>query len=304
MKDVYDIITEVARQPEDYFALATLIRTKGSSYRRPGARMLICPDGRIIGSLSGGCLEQEVVARAREVLRSGLPAVMTFDTRKRFGCNGAIDIFVEKIASDHFKAIAEDLEARRSALAVTSFPGGRFVQTINPPLRLFIFGEGPDSMPLRQLCLTLGWRAIEAAELPFGAIQADEWTAAIIKTHNYGRDFATLRTLLPLNLRYVGLIGPRARRDQLMNDLLDAGVTINAGFYSPAGIDLGGEIPEQIALELVSEIQRVFAGGSGASLRERRARIHAASSSQPGSPPGVAPPQPGSLDSTDLIGRV
>jgi xanthine/CO dehydrogenase XdhC/CoxF family maturation factor len=159
-------------------------------------------------------------------------------------------------------------------------------------------------MPLRQLCLTLGWRAIEAAELPFGTIQADEWTAAIIKTHNYGRDFATLRTLLPLNLRYVGLIGPRARRDQLMNDLLDAGVTINAGFYSPAGIDLGGEIPEQIALELVSEIQRVFAGGSGASLRERRARIHAASSSQPGSSPGVAPPQPGSLDSTDLIGRV
>jgi xanthine/CO dehydrogenase XdhC/CoxF family maturation factor len=74
----------------------------------------------------------------------------------------------------------------------------------------------------------------------------------------------------------MSLIGPRKRRDQLLNELLDLGVTINAGFFSPAGLDHGAETPEEIALAIVSEIQRVFAGTSGESLRERKQRIHAA----------------------------
>jgi xanthine dehydrogenase accessory factor len=122
----------------------------------------------------------------------------------------------------------------------------------------------------------LGWQTLEiidASELP---IAPDDWTAAIVKSHNYGRDFAALRKLLPLDLRYVGLIGPRKRRNQLLSDLLDLGVTINAGFFAPAGLDLGAETPEEIALAIVSEIQRVFAAASGESLRERKISIHAA----------------------------
>jgi xanthine/CO dehydrogenase XdhC/CoxF family maturation factor len=80
--------------------------------------------------------------------------------------------------------------------------------------------------------------------------------------------------LLSLNLRYAGLVGPRKRRDQLINHLLDLGVTINAGFFSPAGLDLGAEAPEEIALTIVAEIQRVLAKGSGQSLRERKTSIH------------------------------
>jgi xanthine dehydrogenase accessory factor len=89
------------------------------------------------------------------------------------------------------------------------------------------------------------------------------------------RDFAALAKLLPLHLRYVGLIGSRTRREQLLNDLLDAGIASHAGFYSPAGLDLGSETPEEIALAIVAEIQRVLAGGTGRSLRERREAIHA-----------------------------
>jgi xanthine dehydrogenase accessory factor len=77
-----------------------------------------------------------------------------------------------------------------------------------------------------------------------------------------------------MNLRYLGLMGPRRRRDQLLNDLLDVGVAINAGFFAPAGLDLKTEAPEEIALAIVSEIQRVFAGGTGESLRERKFPIH------------------------------
>jgi xanthine/CO dehydrogenase XdhC/CoxF family maturation factor len=106
------------------------------------------------------------------------------------------------------------------------------------------------------------------------SIEPDEWTAAIVKSHNYGRDFAALQELLPLDLRYVGLIGPRKRRNQLLGGLLDLGVTINAGFFAPAGLDLGAETPEEIALAIVSEIQRVFGTGSGDSLRGRKKPIH------------------------------
>jgi xanthine dehydrogenase accessory factor len=83
-----------------------------------------------------------------------------------------------------------------------------------------------------------------------------------------------LQKLLPLNLRYVGLVGPRKRRDQLLNDLLEVGLAINPGFFAPAGLDLGAETPEEIAFSIISEVQRVFGIGSGESLRERKASIH------------------------------
>jgi len=63
---------------------------------------------------------------------------------------------------------------------------------------------------------------------------------------------------------------------KLLGDLLELGVTINAGFFGPAGLDLAAETPEEIALEIIAEIQRVFAHGSGLSLREKKMPIHAA----------------------------
>ncbi|MEY2479898.1 MAG: xanthine dehydrogenase accessory factor [Verrucomicrobiota bacterium] len=275
MKDIYDILREVEKRRGEKFALATLVRREGSSYRRPGARLLICEDGSTIGSLSGGCIEEEVAARGLEVLRTGEPALMSFDTRNRFGCNGKIDILVERVSEKFFVDLAADLEARRSFVATTTFEGEKFVQEIHPPIRVLIFGEGPESAPLSKLCHLLGWETIEIIDPNLLPIRPDEWTAAIVKTHNYGRDFAALQKLLPLNLRYVGLMGPRKRRDQLLNDLLDRDVTINAGFFAPAGLDLAAETPEEIALAIVSEIQRVFAIGTGFSLRERKMPIHA-----------------------------
>jgi len=99
----------------------------------------------------------------------------------------------------------------------------------------------------------------------------------VVKTHNYGRDFSALRMLVPLGVRYLGLIGPRRRRDQLLADLFDITGPIDAELFSPAGLDLGAETPEEIALAIVAEIQSVFAAASVESLRNRRAPIHAVS---------------------------
>jgi xanthine dehydrogenase accessory factor len=295
VKDIYDIIDEFKKRPAQPSALATLVRAEGSSYRRPGARMLICEDGTRVGSLSAGCLEDEVALRAREVLQTGEPTIVSFDTRRRFGCAGRIDIFIERIPEKFFRDLAQNLAARRSCFVITAFgekdDGSRVVRTetdynyeyveeliqkVHPPIRLLIVGDAPDNTPLRSLGNLLGWEVIELADPNLLSIEPDDWTAAIVKSHNYGRDFAALEKLLPTNLRYVGLIGPRKRRDQLMNSLLDLGITVNAGFFAPTGLDLGAETPEEIALSIVAEIQRVFAKGSGESLRERKISIHTA----------------------------
>jgi len=269
VKDIYDIIAEFKERPAQRLALATLVRVEGSSYRRPGARMLICEDGTRAGSLSAGCLEDEVALRAREVLQTGEPTMVSFDTRRRFGCAGKIDIFIEPVSENFLRDLAHNLAARRICFVIAGFgeksAGSRVVRM-----------ETPDRSYGQEHELMLGWEVVELVDPNLLSIEPDDWTAAIVKSHNYGRDFAALEKLLPMNLRYVGLIGPRKRRDQLMNHLLDLGVTVNAGFFAPAGLDLGAETPEEIALSIVAEIQRVFATGSGESLRERKISLHAA----------------------------
>ncbi len=290
MKEIGDIVRAFEQWPREPLALATLVRARGSSYRRCGARMLIAPDGRTVGSLSGGCLEEEVVEQAREVLCTGQPKLLTFDTRRRFGCNGALEIFVESADRNFLSRLSAHHQARQACTIATD-PGANggsrlvqsdeeigpadFVQNVVPALQLLSLGSGPDHTALVGLATALGWavRVLESA----GELENsyDEWTAAVVKTHNYGRDFAALRALMPLGLFYIGLLGPRARREQLLADLLDTGVEAGPNLFAPAGLDLGGDSPETVALSIVAEIQAVSAGGSRVSLRDRKAPIHA-----------------------------
>jgi xanthine dehydrogenase accessory factor len=293
MKEIKEIIAEFERRRGQPLVLATLVRARGSSYRRPGARMLITSDQTTVGSLSGGCLEEEVAERAQEVIATGESVLLSFDTRLRYGCHGAIAILVERVQPELFQHLAAAQRAREECLLAIVFeksdslgteiissmddaPAGAFVEAIRPPLRMILIGGGPDSQPLRTLAAVLGWEVIETEEATALPNDFDEWTAAVVKTHNYGRDYAALEKLLPLGLPYLALLGPRRRRDQLLHTLLEAGVMMRSELFSPAGLDLGAESPEEIALAIVAEIQTVLASASAESLRERTAAIHPA----------------------------
>ena len=104
MREIREIIATFERRRGEPLALATLVRARGSSYRRPGARMLITRDGQTVGALSGGCLEEEVAIRAEEVFATGRPLLLNFDTRLRYGCNGAIEVLVEKLDPETSRA--------------------------------------------------------------------------------------------------------------------------------------------------------------------------------------------------------
>lgn len=250
--------------------------------------MLIAARGAVAGSLSGSCLEDEVIERAQTVLRTGTPDRVVFDTRRRFGCNGALDILIEKASDDLLGKLAANFHTRQPTYIATGWTEGRsriigtfeakptadFVQIIFPSPQILVIGEGPDSLTISTIAHALGWATHHLNSADQLAASYDEWTAAIVKTHNYGRDFAALRTLLPMNLRYIGLMGSRARREQLLGDLLDTGVVPGSSLFAPAGLDLGGESPEAIALAIIAEMQAVFSGGSGNPLRQRKSPIH------------------------------
>jgi xanthine/CO dehydrogenase XdhC/CoxF family maturation factor len=89
----------------DRAALATIVKVQGSAYRRPGARMLIAPDGRTVGSISAGCLDRDVCERAQKVIASGEPMVAVYDTTGAgddvwglgLGCAGLVEILIEPL---------------------------------------------------------------------------------------------------------------------------------------------------------------------------------------------------------------
>jgi len=97
--------------------------------------------------------------------------------------------------------------------------------------------------------------------------------------HNFGRDLLALDRLLPLQLRYVGLLGPKKRHAELLARLGEyRPLDFNAGarnLFAPAGLDIGSEAPEEIALSITSEIAAVLSDRHGGFLRERKSDIHA-----------------------------
>ena len=112
-----------------FAALATVVSVEGSSYRRPGARMLITENEETTGVLSGGCLERDVCERAQKVMRTGAPVVVRYDTTNKddvvwglgLGCNGIIDILIEPAGTERVVGVMQLLAecAERSSRTVS-----------------------------------------------------------------------------------------------------------------------------------------------------------------------------------------
>jgi xanthine dehydrogenase accessory factor len=164
-------------------AMVTLVRVEGSSYRRVGARMLVGVDGGYAGSISGGCLEAEVVRKAQWMVRGGAVverySTLYDDTAEipyGLGCGGTVDLLVEPAGTAEFGVLMEALEAslggeerrvvtwlpehgralRRVVGAEVDAEGG-FEEVIGAPQRLYVFGAGDDAQPMVQMAALLGW---------------------------------------------------------------------------------------------------------------------------------------------------
>jgi len=175
-----------------------------------------------------------------------------------------------------------------------------FEDEIAPPVRLLLFGAGDDAQPLARMAKELGWQVEVADARPASATAArfsgadkvavsrpedaasvplDAWTVAVIMTHRYRDDVALLRALLPRDISYVGLLGPKKREQKILAELATDGFKVTAEMrarlHAPVGLDLGGDTPEQVALAILAEIQSSLAARDARPLRERDRPIHA-----------------------------
>jgi xanthine/CO dehydrogenase XdhC/CoxF family maturation factor len=178
-----------------------------------------------------------------------------------------------------------------------------FLEVIQPPVLLLIFGAGQEALPLTRIAKCLGWNAILADPRP-GLALADRFpladkvicggpakvleemkafsrVAAVVMTHNYMHDFNCLRELNSYSLDYVGLLGPKQRTLRLMQELASVGASLSSlqmeNLFTPIGLDIGAETEEEIALSIAAEVQSVMAHRPGSPLRARSGPIHSVS---------------------------
>lgn len=348
---------ETASTAGQVCVLVTVVATRGSSYRLPGARMLILPDGSRIGAVSGGCLEGEVCRRAHWWTAESPAVLKTFDTSAQddndgfgLGCGGGIDLLLERLDPSATESAAHPLLAQHhvvqtrtsTALAVVvrataqsglrvgeRFAAGSasclpeiarllrccaemcnsftvelregeqsgchvFFESLAPPVQLLICGAGTDAQPVAAQAIALGWSVVvldQRADLArrerfpeatrtvvvkdataMKELQLDERTAAVVMSHSFAQDTFFLETLVPQPIRYLGVLGSRRRTMDLLARL--GRDVMPSHLRAPAGLDIGAETPEQIALSILSEIQACFAHRAGGALRDRAGSIH------------------------------
>lgn len=359
MKEIREILHEVGKLPAGERAvLATVVDLKGSGYRLPGARMLIKADGDAIGTVSGGCLEADVLERAKRVLAEDAPEVFTYDTTAdensvfslNMGCRGVMRVLMEAVTRsspiiDALERVYRERVRIDTAVAISVEGDGditlgqRFFngvecpteealgmmndletfamsdanyqtikyetasgiaefafESIKPPVQLFVLGAGADAVPLANVAHGLGWEVNVCdhrpaflteerfpkcdALVPLDRDVAPEWdvddlTAFVVMNHNYDRDKAMLTGALNSNAFYVGALGPKRRTAQIMEELGHPfSESQLAKLRSPAGLDIGGDTPEAIAISIIAEIQSVLRNRNGGPLRDRTSSIY------------------------------
>ncbi|HZM02004.1 MAG TPA: XdhC/CoxI family protein, partial [Candidatus Saccharimonadales bacterium] len=241
---------------------ATIFKVEGSIPAQVGDRLFLDTHGQMTGPVADSIIKEQLLDAAQRVAQNGHSANVRVETE-----SGALEAFVEMIQA---------------------------------PAALVLFGAGYDAVPMVRLAKELGFHvtvidgrpayaqpgrfpqadAVIAAhpgqELPCAL---DERTSAVIMSHNYLIDRAWLKKLLPLNLRYLGLMGPRKRAEKMTRELrqeesISAAPLPAHRLHNPVGLDIGAEGPEQIALAILAEIQAAWTGHAGGMLREKKGPIH------------------------------
>ena len=226
-------------------ALATVIRVSGSTPQQPGARLLLLHDGRKVGTVGGGAIEQAVVEGLSEILEHGEPRVMVRELGYDLGmcCGGRMELFLEPV---------------------------------EPAPRLILLGAGHVAQPTAALARSVGfrvWVVDEREELttaerfpecqlllqdPASFLRRIQLTAndsVLIITHDHQLDEAALSLASQQPVRYIGMIGSQRKVFRVLQRSAAKGADVDLSrVYAPVGLDIGAEGPEEIAVSIVAEL--------------------------------------------------
>lgn len=249
--------------------------------------------GTVIVLIERGEPATQTLTALRRSVEDREPWVVVIDTSDEtpgtaLVMNGAGEIAWQREGAGDSPSEAEKIAADALAKRLSGRVGRFFVEYLGPPPSLIVFGAGDDAKPLVEFMAELDWhvtvadgrtqllrparfpRVAQMMELQGALGEAPAADAAVVMTHSYEQDRQILRTLLPLGLRYLGILGPRRRTERLVSEIAPGlGLTDEecmARLRSPVGMDLGGHSPSVIALSIAAELQTVVAG-RGAEVR-------------------------------------
>jgi xanthine/CO dehydrogenase XdhC/CoxF family maturation factor len=285
--------------------LAVVVTVAGHTYRGPGALRLWVEGEAPCGVIGGGCVEADLDQRPAPAGPGQLLGYDLSPGEERpwslgAGCGGRLEVWLQALppGMPHpYRSAARWVAAGLPAAVTTVLPGGLqwaeapgglrcgalarapgpgervFVDRRAPAPELLVCGGGPDTAAVLDLGRRLGFRVRQAAGPdPAGLVRgAPAPDAAVVMGHHVERDRAVLEALLAAPggpPRYVGVVGPRARTAGLL-----AGPWPSC-LHAPAGLDLGAEDAEEVALAIVAEVVAALHGHAGGRLGGRPGPIH------------------------------
>jgi xanthine dehydrogenase accessory factor len=249
-EDVFRAVVAALDRGEEA-ALVTIVSTRGSTPQRVGAKMLVFADGRTIGTIGGGCYEHDACGRARAVLGTGRPELVRYE-------------------------LSDDVAAETGLIC-----GGQmevYIEPVETRPHLFIVGAGHVGYHLARIAADLGFRLHvlddrekyasrerfpEADEVVADSVP--EWLSrqalppgayVVIATRGHRYDLDALKALAGRELRYVGMIGSRAKVHRVMDALAADGVPVEwlQRVRAPIGLDIGAVTPAEIAVSICAEL--------------------------------------------------
>jgi xanthine dehydrogenase accessory factor len=255
-QEVFAALSEALSKGEEV-ALVTIVKSTGSTPQRVGAKMLVYADGRTVGTIGGGCYENEAFWKAREAIKQRKPVNLRYELNDDFAqenglvCGGQMEVFVEPV---------------------------------EPSPELYVFGAGHVGYFVAKMAYEVAFRVhvvddrekfanserfgpgidvivddiptwIETHPLPPTAY-------AVIVTRGHTHDLDALRGLARNPLRYLGLIGSKAKVKRIYDALVDEGMQPQQlqGIHAPIGLDIGAITPQEIGVSIVAELIAVKHG--------------------------------------------
>ena len=238
-------------------ALVTITSSTGSTPQRVGAKMLVFADGRTVGTIGGGCYENDAFWKAREAIKARRPLTVSYELNDDFAqenglvCGGQMDVFIEPLEA------APDV---------------------------YVFGAGHVGQFLAKMAHEVGFRvhviddrekfasrerfdpgidvAVEHIPTWLETHQLPPTAYAVVVTRGHTHDLDALRALVKSPMRYVGLIGSKAKVRRIFDALIEEGASPEAlkAVHAPIGLDIGAITPQEIAVSILAELIAVKHG--------------------------------------------
>ena len=263
MISIYHALAELERTHEPA-ALCTVVRASGATPRHATSKMLVHPDGRILGSVGGGELENRVIKEALESLKDGKPRLLSYDMADPAHgdpgvCGGQVEVFVEPILPPPMLVIIGGGHVGKAAAHLAKWLGFRVAVSDDRPE--FCTPEANPDVD--------EFYPVPMAELP-RHLTITPQTYIVLTTRSVAVDVPGLPALLETSAAYIGVIGSRRRWGMTVKELTEAGFSEKrlAHVHSPIGLEIGAETPEEIAVSIMAEILMIRNNETGKPMKE------------------------------------